>query len=62
MGEINTRQHLKQLKESSEFQLLNNTTRQIYELIYRSFLSSLIKSENCDDWKDEIGVYCRYIF
>ena len=60
MGEINTRQHLKQLKESSEFQLLNNTTRQIYELIYRSFLSSLIKSENCDDWKDEIGVYCRY--
>lgn len=60
MGEINTRQHLKQLKESSEFKSLNNTTRQIYELIYRSFLSSLIKSENCDDWKDDIGVYCRY--
>lgn len=60
MGEINTKKHLKNLKESSEFQSLNSTTQQIYELIYRSFLSSLIKSENCDDWKDEIGVYCRY--
>lgn len=60
MGEINTKKHLKKLKESSEFQSLNSTTQQIYELIYRSFLSSLINSQNCDDWKDEIGIYCRY--
>lgn len=60
MGEINTKKHLRQLKESSEFKSLNSTTQQIYELIYRSFLSSLINSQNCDDWRDEIGVYCRY--
>lgn len=61
MGRINFKLQIADLQQSNEYKSLNLTTRDVYELIYKSFLASAINCEKGnEDWKDELGVFCRY--
>lgn len=61
MGKIKFNKEIKSFFESQEYKSLNLTTRDVYELIYKSFLASVINFEKGnDDWKDDLGIFCRY--